>query len=117
MITESIKKCVFLTATVISVTTFSSSSQAQSIWAGLPNQSPSVTDFANWMTSEKATAFSGFRHSKCPSNAVDQYYNGSLALCNAYQTYYEQSIDDINRENTRLDRIIECKRSGYKYCY
>jgi hypothetical protein len=90
-------------------------------WNGLPGQDkltgPDLNDFATWMTPQRAAYFSQFRHPRCPSHTVDNYYGGSLAICNASTIYLEQKKVGVDRSNRNYDRVLQCLRSGSKYCY
>lgn len=84
-------------------------------WPGLSGQSnpdgPDVSDFAAWMTPQRAVHFSQFRHQNCPNYAVAKYYGGSLAVCNAFRVYMDQRLSILNWQNRYLDSIIQCQRA------
>ena len=115
MLKNTVRRFFFFTAGVAIIAP--SNAIAQSVWAGLPDL-PDVADVANWMTPQKARYFSQWVHDNCArQDTLNRYYYGSLPVCNAYQAYYDEENGRLEAENQRLDRILECQRSGNRYCF
>lgn len=84
-------------------------------WA--PTGMAEVDNIAYTMTPEEVRYYSSYYGPKCPPYAVNKYYQGNLAVCNKFTEYIAADIASMDRKIDRLDRQIDCVRSGYKYCY